>query len=504
MRIEVTLPTAIVAAAESVEGEGESPRTIKGLALPFGVEATVSTGQRVKFTKGSVSLEGAPVVLHHAPDRPVGVVVNESLTDEALEATARISKVRDGDEALVLASDGVLRGWSVGVNPTEFTEDEEGVMTVTASQTDHLALVMSPAYESARISQVAAAAAQQKESPVPDDATTEKDAPTTVAAAPRTPTVQAGLPSMGEWMKAVTEQKRDPERFAAVSARIQAATGDVTLDPNLDGWAEVPYVGQAIDLAAPAERPLSEAFGILSGPSGVKSFVRPRVTGHLADAATGAELADMTDDGTDTDTDTVTMTFIKRAANVSAEAQAFSSPDVYALVGRDLVRSYLRGFEARTAAAIAAIDYTGRTTAIAQATLAADLYEAAAGIFDAGFPLPNLFAVGSDLWAELGGFVDSDGRPIFPYLSPSNAPGNSQGVTGWGQNILGLRPVVVRGLTGVGYLAHTEAVEVYESSRVSMGPVSDPTVLGTAWGIGGAHGVYNIAPAGLHKFTVGV
>lgn len=495
--IELSMPLPAIQASEDSTPE---TRTIRGRAVPWEIEALTSTGQKVTFAKDAVSLSGAPVVLHHLPDRPVGIVASETSEDDGLDVAARISAVRDGDEALILASDGVLRGWSVGVNPTEYEEKDDGSLYVTAAEPDHLALVMRPAFTDAQVTQVAASAARPKEEAVPDTATTEQETPAVVAAAPRTPTIQASVPSVGEIMHAFAQSRRQPEQFAAMQARVQAATGHI-LDANFDALDEKPFVGGLIDLNAPAERPVSQAFGILSAPSGVKSFMRPKMTGHLADATTGAEKTDVTDDGIATDADQVDMTFIKRAANVSAEAQAFSSPDVYGIVARDLVRAYLRGYEALTVAALEGGTYN--STVIAQATLVEDLYTAAGNIYDAFFGFPNLFICASDVWAKIGGYTDSDGRPLFPYLAPQNAAGSSQGVTGFGLNVLGLRPVVSRTLTaGTAYLASTDAFEVYESSRVNMGPVQDPTVLGTAWGIGGAQGTYLVGAAGIEKFTL--
>ena len=482
-RIEVQFDTTGLRVL-AAEGEGEARRTISGMAVPWDVPATTMFGERVEFAKDSISVQGVPVILHHAPDRPIGAVKGESSSDTGLEASAKISAVRDGDEALVLAGDGVLRGFSVGVNPTEWTFNEDtDTLRVIKGETDHLALVVSPAFAEAQGDlKVAASAASTKEGAAVTDtaAKTEQsapEAPAVVASAPRTPTVKASMPTIGEVMQAYASIKRNPEQFAAMQARVQAATGHV-LEADFSGLAETPIFGDIIDLAAPAERPVSEAFGVFQGPSGVKSFVRPKMTGHLADAATAPEKSDVTDDGLDTDGDTVTMAFIKRAANVSAEAQAFSSPDVYGIVARDLVRAYLRGFEAKTVTALEAGTYN--STVIDQGTFVEDMHIAAANIYDGFFPMPDLMVCASDVWSKIGGMVDTEGRPLFPYLAPQNAAGsNTAGVTGFGLNVLGLRPVVSRTLTpGTAYLASSEAFEVYESSRVDMGPVQDPTVLG--------------------------
>ena len=42
-----------------------------------------------------------------------------------MDTTVTVSRVRDGDDALILAADGVLGMFSVGVNPTEFHYDDD-------------------------------------------------------------------------------------------------------------------------------------------------------------------------------------------------------------------------------------------------------------------------------------------------------------------------------------------------------------------------------------------
>ena len=41
-----------------VAEEGESPRTISGVAVPWNTEATVSDGTRVMFERGSLPISG--------------------------------------------------------------------------------------------------------------------------------------------------------------------------------------------------------------------------------------------------------------------------------------------------------------------------------------------------------------------------------------------------------------------------------------------------------------
>ena len=146
----------VTAAAGDETGE----RRIDAVALPYNVFATVSDGTQVMFRPGSLPVDGkAPrVFMYHDASKPVGIVAERVDTDEAMLASMKISRTALGDEALVLAADGVM-DVSVGVNPTEYDFDDDGRMIVTAAEWQELSLVPIPAFAGATITDVAAAAA---------------------------------------------------------------------------------------------------------------------------------------------------------------------------------------------------------------------------------------------------------------------------------------------------------------------------------------------------------
>jgi hypothetical protein len=71
---------------------------------------------------------------------------------------------------------------------------------------------------------------------------------------------------------------------------------------------------------------------------------------------------------------------------------------------------------AGTASAIGGIDFT-------PATLNEAIYEAAAKVYDLTKRMPSHIGMSVDVWAMIGGLTDDTGRPIFPAIFPSNAPG---------------------------------------------------------------------------------
>ena len=130
--IRVTASTFTVDAAAP---DGSKTRTITGIAVPYNVTANAS-GTEVMFLRGSLPVEGkAPkLYMQHDANQAIGLVTERDDDEENMYFTAKVSATELGNEALVLAADGVLDSVSVGVNPTKFTYDQNGVMVVEAAQ----------------------------------------------------------------------------------------------------------------------------------------------------------------------------------------------------------------------------------------------------------------------------------------------------------------------------------------------------------------------------------
>jgi len=127
MKITLAQPIELDVAAE----DGTPRRTLTGIAVPYGVDANASTGP-VRFEAGSLPTDGpAPKLIRdHDLSQPIGIVTARVDTGEAMLFEAKISATTAGDEALVLASDGVLDAVSVGVEVEKFHYDA-GVLVVS-------------------------------------------------------------------------------------------------------------------------------------------------------------------------------------------------------------------------------------------------------------------------------------------------------------------------------------------------------------------------------------
>ena len=133
-------------------------RTIAGVVAPWNVYANVSTGQRIAFAPGSLTMgDRVKLVLDHDPTQPVGVLASAHTSEAGQSASFKIPGGPRGDAALLEASEGLRDGLSVGADIVDATESDQGLY-VTAARVRHVALLSEPAYDDARVTTVAAAA----------------------------------------------------------------------------------------------------------------------------------------------------------------------------------------------------------------------------------------------------------------------------------------------------------------------------------------------------------
>jgi HK97 family phage prohead protease len=234
---------------DAAEPNGMPRRTLAGLALPYNVEATVNDGTKVMFMPGSLNAsEKMPkLYLNHDSTKAVGIVTSLVDSEFGMMYEARISETALGNEALVLAADGVLDAVSVGVNPTRFSYDEKGTMIIESADFQELSLVPYGAFAGASVDRVAASQGIPQDEQEVDNIETETpneeldtmtqptETPTVIEAAPIAPIVYAQprnfkLPSAGEFIAASLQ---GGSVLAEMNAKIQAAAPDITADPSL-------------------------------------------------------------------------------------------------------------------------------------------------------------------------------------------------------------------------------------------------------------------------------
>ena len=500
--------------------DGTTGRTISGVAVTYGVTATVLDGTKVQFLQGSLPVTGRDPKLYmqHDSAQIVGKVVERVDTAEGMMFVAKISATRLGDEALTLAKDGVIDAVSVGVNVTKFKYDEDDVMLIEAADWQELSLVSEPAFAGAIITDVAASKpdetihqtepeadiqSTQDEPKDTNDMTDTNETPVVEAAQATTdklwatPARKFNLPTAGEYMAAMHIGGETFRNVAAAAQEfvkskqtaLQAAAGDI-LTTNTPGLLPVPVLGPVFqDLNF--IRPVVAAVGARAMPSNgaTKTFVRPTITTHTSVAAQSSELSAASATTMVIAANTISKTTLAGQVTLSIQDVDFTDPAALQIILNDLVGEYLIASDNVAADAITAgATASGATWTVTgnqtdPSTLITALYGAAVNILSATNFLPDHVFVSPNVWELLGRQLDGDKRPVFPYVGAAGLMGQNAMGTGAVTSASVFNPF---GLTLVAdnnfasntlVVARGSALEFYEQVRGLMS-VELPSTLG--------------------------
>jgi HK97 family phage prohead protease len=465
---------------------GDQPRTISGIAAPYGVDANVSTGQTVRLEAGSLPTDGpAPRLLleHDASAQPVGMVTAREDTPEGMLFTAEIARTRAGDDLVELLKMGAYDSVSIGIEATDVEQDGRTTI-VKAANWKELSVVFEPAFAAAKITQIAASAEDEESTENPETTSEEEEpmseiTPEVVEAAAEptpTPTVFAQpksfkLPSASEWIAAAME---GGHRWHTMNENIRAAAPDVTTTNN-DGVLPEPIVGPVYNDYL-GIRPVVDAFGAKAMPAaGGKVFIRPSVSTHTSMAAQSSELATLQAGEFQVQENQVTKASYGGYVTLSEQISDWSDPSIINLVLEDMGKVYAQTTDNVAAdALVAGATTTGNFTAasIADPTeWLSWLYANAAYILENagnGGHLPTHLFVSAANWEALGKLEDGSGRPLFPQVGPMNAfgtttPGTSNFVA------FGLQVVVDTNFANTGngtmILGDTVGFEIFEQQK---------------------------------------
>ena len=115
---------------------------------------------------------------------------------------------------------------------------------------------------------------------------------------------------------------------------------------------------------------------------------------------------------------------------------------------------------------------------------------------------PDTVWMGLSAYGALAGLVDGNGRPLFPYLAPSNAYGTADAV-GNISNVMGLRPVIDPYIPPTSFLVGpSDQAEFYETPGAPVQlSVVDVGVAGYNVGVIGMWAAAAVDPAQFCKIS---
>ena len=443
----MTTPSLSLSFSLSVEAADTERRVIAGKIVPFDGEIGNTNVGPVRFSKGSIDFSNrVKLLLEHRNTEPIGFAQRIEERDNGLWAEFSVAATTRGNDALIEASAGLRDGFSVGVEVIA-SKPVDGVLTVTKSRLREVSLVESPAFASASVERVAASEAEVvEEAEAPAEAeTTEGEtmteqvntpveettaAPAVEASTPKVAPIftkprHEGMTSLDYFNHKIKAALGDSESLALVTAADDstATNTGLTLPQHLNEFITTSFGSRPAIDAAGGARPL-----ISSG----MSFTIPKLQ-TAPTVATTAEGAAPSETGMTSDYLTVSVVKKSGLNRVSFELLDRSEPAFQELLLREMIRAYATDTDkyvlaqmisGGTAATNQTADFDGLNSFVATEGPAA--YAATGGMY------ASQLLTNSAWWTTLLAEQDSTGRPMFPSLSPMNAPGavTSQSNTG--------------------------------------------------------------------------
>lgn len=480
--MKLTFSTSITAA------DAET-RTLTGQIVPFGKPGNTSVGP-VIFEVGSITNLSDPssikLLMEHDQTRPVGRWVEFSATPTGIIGKAKVASTQAGNDLLVEAADGLRDGFSIGAN-IDSHDVKDGVIRVKSATLVEVSAVANPAFDSARISDVAASedttvevepetSAAAEETPTQEEDTQVSETPTVeVEAAEATP-VAAAAPiytaprfqgmSSGDYVAAKVKAAMGDHESALL---VQAADDSIATNTGLT----LPGHMNEFLVSTFASRPTVDAIGTRALPASGMSFTIPRM-GTAPTVATVAEGGAPSETGMTSDYITVDVVKKSGLNRVSFELLERSAPNFGDLLLRELQKAYAKNTDQYVIAELTAngTQAAGVTADIAglQSFIAT---EGPAAYLATGGDFATELVASSAWWSALIAANDLNDRPLFAALSPQNASGSAS-VAATSANVLGTSFRVDHNISTVGivdesaFLIAPAAVGVWETPTTQL------------------------------------
>jgi HK97 family phage prohead protease len=474
----------LIIEASSIECS-EDRREISGKIVPLGTGEIGHTNLGAyTFAAGSIEISDPSkikLLSQHDMKKPVGRMISAETRGDGIYATFKLSRSQAGTDALIMASENLVSGLSIGAEIISSKPSRDGHTVVTAAKLKEVSLVTEPAFKSAEVLEIAAEESipveeiQPTESEPIVEETTQAEAPAVEAAA-----VEAARPTVAA---AFTVKERTAPITSAqyLGAQIKAAMGDedarrVVLaaddSTSTNTGLTLPAHLNMFDTTTFSGRPAFDAV-TRAGAVPQLSFTIPKM-GTAPTTAVTAEGAAPSETGMTSTYDTVTAAKYSTLNRVSFELLDFSNPAFETL----LMDEMRKGYEKATDNALIAYFTSAGTAATGVAATAAGLQsfiatQGPAAYKATGGNYANKLVASTDQWSAILGYADTTGRALFNAESPMNAQGSASinSVVG---RVLGADLVVDHNIAVSGivdesaFLVAPESVYVWESPVTNL------------------------------------
>jgi HK97 family phage prohead protease/HK97 family phage major capsid protein len=484
----------LIIEAASIECS-EERREISGKIVPMGTGEIGNTNMGgVVFEAGSIDIADVSkikLLSQHDMKKPVGRMTAAETRADGIYATFKLSRSTGGNDALVMAQEGLVSGLSVGAEIIASKPSRDGHTIVTSAKLKEVSLVTEPAFKSAQVLEIAAEESlpvepiQPESEPQVEESTTPVEAPAVEAAA-----IEAARPTVVANLQ-VRERTAPISSAQYLEASMKAALGDdearrtvraaddststntgLTLPSHLNTFITDTFTG----------RPAFEAAtrGSLAGIDGM-SFTVPRLYTNASSADVAPTVADTNEGAAPSETgmtsayDTISIEKFSGLQRVSFELVDRSSPAFMELMMAELRKAYEKATDAALLAAFIADGTTAATTAATAAGLQSFVsVEGAAAYKGTGGDFANKLVASTDQWAAIAGYADSTGRALYSAQGATqNASGNAVATSVVG-GVLGTDLIVDHNIAASGivdnsaFLVAPSSVYTWESPTTQL------------------------------------
>ena len=271
----------------------EERREISGKIVPMGTGEIGKTNLGAyTFAAGSIEIADPTkikLLSQHDMKKPVGRMVTAEVKEDGIYATFKLSRSQAGSDAMIMASEGLVSGLSIGAEIIASSPSRDGYTVVTAASLKEVSLVTEAAFKSAAVTEIRAEdnpAAEEtptteSETPVVEETTPVEATPVEAAAVEAArPTVQAMMyssPRIEVTKRNYLENTLKANVFGDDEARqwLRAADNDQTTGA---GFIPTPQSTQLLNFLSNADRPMIDSITRGSMPEFGKTFELPKIT----------------------------------------------------------------------------------------------------------------------------------------------------------------------------------------------------------------------------------
>jgi len=531
-----------------IEAADGQRRIVSGQIVPFGAVGNTSAGH-VIFERGSIQIPSVAkikLLAQHNTNDPIGRAQSFQETSQGINGVFKLSAASKAQDYLVMASEGLIDGLSVGVEVLASRERKDGVMIVSSAVLKEVSLVESPAFTDARVLEVVASEGEE----VTEEVTPEDSAPIEVAE--ETPTTESEATVSEDTTAATTEAAAAAEasrpiiKAAApyssaprhdiismgkyVEHKVKAALGDDTSRQYVAAAEDPKAVKAAADSMStnPAFNPIQYLSNFVSNTN----FGRPtidavsrgtlpasgltmNIPALVTSAGGGSDVAPTVAETAESDApsntgmtsayESVTIKKYAGQQTISLELLERSDPIFFDQLAIQLERAY----KLATDNAMVGILQAQGTQATATAGTTAGFISYIAAEAPKAYKGSSYFAdrivANTDWWSNLIGALDTTGRPLFTTTTPWNSAGQATPTSIKGQ-VMGLDLYVDKNVTAglvdeSAFIIAPETAYWWESPEAffSVNVVNSMSVQTAIYGYGAGK---VLIPAGVRRFNL--